>query len=85
VAQSVEARDSSLILPLIKRVKAEGSGDPPQWSVPKADIPIFEELTSYLLVAYVFDLPDWFEYVTPRHCERLQLAAGDLRHLPVTR
>jgi hypothetical protein len=35
------------------------------------------------VVAYVFDLPDWFEYVTPRHCERLQLAAEDLRPLAV--
>jgi len=80
---STEAPDSSLIVPLIKRADAEGMGDPPRWRVPDSDIPILEQLTSYLLVAYVFDLPDWFEYVTPRHCERLKLAVDDLRPLGV--
>lgn len=83
MTQLAEGRDSSLIVPLIKRTDAEGSGDPPPWPVPEADIPIFEELTGYLLVAYVFDLPDRFEYVTPRHCEQLELAAEDLRPLAV--
>jgi len=75
--------DSSMIVPLIKRADAEGIGNPPRWDIPETDIPIIDELTQYLLVAYVFDLPDCFVYVTPRHCDRLQLAAGDLRALAV--
>lgn len=83
MTQAEKAPDSSLIVPLMKRAEAEGYGDPPPWPVPESDIPVLEGLTGVLLVAYVFDLPDRFEYVTPRICERLGLGARDLRALAV--
>jgi uncharacterized protein YtpQ (UPF0354 family) len=73
--------DPSLIVPLIKRTEPDGTDDPVV--LPDQDVPIFEELTGVLHVAYVFDLPGMFRYVRPRDCARLQLSAGDLRALAV--
>jgi hypothetical protein len=73
--------DASLILPLIKRIEPEGADVPVV--LPEKDTPIFEELTAELLVAYVFDLPGMFRYVSPGDCARLQLPADGLRRLAV--
>lgn len=73
--------DRSFILPLIKRVEPEGAGD--TFAVPAEEILVGERLTDELLVAYVFDLPGMFRYVSPGDCARLQLAPGDLRPLAV--
>jgi uncharacterized protein YtpQ (UPF0354 family) len=73
--------DAALILPLIKRIEAEGTGTPAV--LPEADVPIVEELTGGLGVAYGFDLPGAFRYVSPGDCARLQLAADGLRRLAV--
>ncbi|HUC57747.1 MAG TPA: hypothetical protein VMA95_10120 [Streptosporangiaceae bacterium] len=73
--------DCGSILPLIKRAEAEGYGDPPP--LRHDELPILEDWTPYLLVAYVFDHPDHFEYVTFGHCEQLGLRTGDLRALAV--
>jgi uncharacterized protein YtpQ (UPF0354 family) len=75
--------DASAIVPLIKRFVAEGAGDPPPVTIPESYTPVVEELTPCLGVAYVFDLPDRFEYVTPFYCTRLELGTQDLRPLAV--
>jgi hypothetical protein len=82
VTGSTQDHDPSLIVPLIKRAEPEGYGDPPPWPIPEEDVPIFEDLTGHLLVSYVFDLPDWFQCVTPRDCQRLGLATEDCAPLP---
>jgi uncharacterized protein YtpQ (UPF0354 family) len=73
--------DPSLIVPLIKRIESAGPDDPV--ILPEQDVPIFEDLAGVLRVAYVFDLPGMFRYVSVRDCARLQLPAGDLRALAV--
>ena len=73
--------DRSLILPLIKRVAPEDPGS--VFVFPGADEPVVEEMAGGLLVAYVFDLPGMFRYVSAADCARLQLAPGDLHSLAV--
>ena len=73
--------DPSLIVPLIKRSEPDGTDDP--IVLPEGDVPVWEELTGNLHVAYVFDLPGMFRYVSPRDCARLRLPVGDLRALAV--
>jgi uncharacterized protein YtpQ (UPF0354 family) len=73
--------DPSLILPLIKRIDPDGMYPPAD--VAEADLPVTEQLVGGLLVAYVFDLPGMFRYLSAGTCSRLQLTIGDLRPLAV--
>jgi uncharacterized protein YtpQ (UPF0354 family) len=73
--------DPSLILPLIKRIEPEGMY--PSADVPDTDLPITEQLAGGLLVAYVFDMPGMFRYLSAGTCSLLHLTIGDLRPLAV--
>jgi uncharacterized protein YtpQ (UPF0354 family) len=71
-------RDSSLVLPLIKRAEPP-SGDP----VSLPDPPVMEHLVGDLFVAYVLDLPDMFQYVNESGCGDLGVQVEELRSLAV--
>jgi uncharacterized protein YtpQ (UPF0354 family) len=68
-------------VPLLKRIEPSGLDDP--IVLPDKDIPVTEVLAEVLLVAYVFDLPGAFRYVSFDDCARLEVPAGELRALAV--
>ncbi|HLK75535.1 MAG TPA: hypothetical protein VKU77_18010 [Streptosporangiaceae bacterium] len=73
--------DPSLILPLIKRIEPQSMYPPA--SVPDTDLPVTEQLAGGLLVAYVFDMPGMFRYLSAATCSLLHLTTDDLRPLAV--
>jgi uncharacterized protein YtpQ (UPF0354 family) len=76
----LEERDPAMIVPLIKR-SVKASEETVQLS--GSDELIFEPFNDDLFVAYVFDLPGMFKFVSRNDCEALSLDPGQLRTLAV--
>jgi uncharacterized protein YtpQ (UPF0354 family) len=80
---TTEEPDASLIVPLIKAAIPLAASSPPV-DLPAASTPIGGgRLVGELVVMYAFDLPDCFQFVAQRDCERLGLSGTDLLPLAI--
>jgi hypothetical protein len=75
--------DSSLIVPLIKRVEPDGAGGSSPLSWPGAGTPVAGELAGELYVFCRSGLPGAFRLVSRRDRARMQPDAGGRRPLAV--
>ncbi len=78
----MDDRPTQMIVPMMKAALSDSSVPPtdrPPVELPSAATPVTEPFAGGLLVTYVLDLPDRYEFVAPRHCAEMGLAPGELR------